>query len=284
MKNVLLVLSVVLMVSLLPALPLAVFPSWVLSQDDEPTYTVSVWLVTFVDEAGEPLEEAPREDGRVKYPEDALPLYVGFIQDNATGILISDFDTVYTPTGEGTYAATLLVETRYLDYSGSLTVIDENTMLATDIYSNSVRDVFVYFLLERVDEPYTIYRERERELTEYSQFAACLGQWNAEPPPIYLQLDPLVLIRANATELEWNQTLYQRTDDTYSRESTMSQGRFKLRITEVFRFTGPTLTYTYHAIADERDDCELIYVSYFTPFEGDFAELFAAAEALSDVE
>jgi hypothetical protein len=44
-------------------------------------------------------------------------------------------------------------------------------------------------------------------------------------------------------------------------------------ITETITVSDDSIAYNYHAIADERDDCEMIYEAALVPFDGDFESL-----------
>lgn len=270
---------IAILVLLVVLLPIAV-----LAQDDEPTYTVSVWLATEVDEDGNPVEADPT----IETLGDGLPLYVGFIQDEATGLLLGVWngpDIVYTPTGPGTYLANLLVVSSIYEYSGTLDVIDADTMMSTSTVTYAFGESESIYLYERVeDESFALYTEQNRDVIEWTQFQECLGREGGDPPGTFTTPDLLVMLSVGETELVWNQSVYAGDGTTFSRNSTLPFGELDEVIDETFSANGDALDYSYYSIAGGRDDCELRYSSEFVPFAGDLLALFAAADELASAE
>jgi hypothetical protein len=254
--------------------------SAVFAQDDEPpTIETSAWQVTFLDENGDP---EPVED------EDALPEIVVFmsLDDGATLIEVwSGPDIIYTLEDEGLYSGTTLIDESY-EFTSTLEVVDENTMHveSVSVYdSREYQSSLIYERLEDVDA--AVYTESERDIIEYTQFGECLGRTDTSVGRAWIVPELLVPIQLEEENLIFNSMEFENVGGLFESVRTTEFGSFENVITETFNPTvDDSLDYRYHATAGGRDDCETIYESTFTPFDGDFEALFERAEELADTD
>lgn len=261
------------------ALCLLVVPVVVAQDGEPPAFESSAWQVTFLDENGNP---EPVEG------EDVLPEVVVFITLNEGETLIevwSGVDIVYTPGDDGLYSGATIIDENY-EFMATLEILDENTMHAesmtlygTQEFSSSLR----YERLEDVEA--AVYTESERNIIEYTQFAECLGRVGVEAGRAWTLPELLVPVQLGEDSIIFASKEFVNVGGAYEIVWTQEFGQFENEIAETFtRLADDVLTYRYHAIAGGRDDCEMIYESTFTPFDGDFEALFARAVGLADTD
>jgi hypothetical protein len=114
-------------------------------------------------------------------------------------------------------------------------------------------------------------------------FADCMGRTGVEPPGAFANPDPILPIRIDdeAGQLYIGDTVLTGGDGTYERTEEGEFGQFTQVITQTAVVSEGNISFSYYAVADGRDDCELRYDTTFVPFDGDYDALFAGAEALS---
>ena len=255
---------------------------WVLNAQEDPDgfYEVPLWNVIELED-GEPVE--PEED--------VLPRTVAFLSldDGETLIAVwAGVDIVYTLTEDGTYMGATLIPEPY-EYEATLEIIDEATMQSASTLNTGAftsESAYRYELQE--DAPVArIYTEGERTIEEYSQFQECMGRTNVEPGSAWTTPDLLVplIIDPESSTILWDQRTFAEGAGGLENVETTEFGTLENVTTRTLTSGGDeSFAFRYAAIAGERDDCEMIYESNLTPFDGDFETLFARAEELGETE
>lgn len=226
--------------------------------------TVSGWITTEAD------EDAPDD-----------PVYTIFL-DLADGETILEIgtgaDVVYTRQADGTYSGAPLVPTDAYTLEATLEIVDDETRQSNSTLSSTAFTSETSRMYTRSDAAFSIWVEGDRTLTEYSLFAECLGLTSATPPRTFATADPIVPVRIDEEAgLLWIGDWELTGSGTYTRETEEPFGQFNRVTTEVAVVDPGAIQFSYHAIADERDDCELRYTSIYTPFDGDLEALLGRA-------
>ena len=251
------------------------------AQDDpETTSEAAIWYaIELID--GEPVE--PEED--------TPPATVAFLSLDEGETLIAVWagpDIVYTRNEEGVYTGVTLIPESY-EFEATLEVIDEETMEGTSVLTTGAfesESAYRYVLGEDT-ETLAVYTEGERTIEEYSQFQECMGRTNVEPGSAWTTPDLLIPIIADPEDnlIIWDQRTFAEGAGGLENVETTEFGTLENVTTRTLTSAGDeSFVFRYHAIAGERDDCEMIYESTLTPFDGDFEVLFARAEELADTE
>lgn len=229
--------------------------------------TVSGWITTEAD------EEAPEE-----------PVYTVLVEleDGAAILEVgTGADVVYTRQDDGTYAGAPLVPTDSYELEASLAIVDENTRQINSITTSRAFTSERSLLLERSDVNFSIWVEGDRNLTEFSMFAECMGLMDAIPPRIFAVADPIVPVRLDEDAgILWIGWWQLEGSGTYTREIEEPFGQFTRVTTETAIVSDDLIQYSYHSIGDGRDDCEVSYTSEYTPFDGDLDTLLMRAVEL----
>lgn len=243
--------------------------SWAQEDDELPTYTA--WQVTRLDEDGNPEEgsdsEAPANTVAV------LELDEG----NTLLIVWAGPDILYELQEDGTYSGHELVDATTYEFSATLEVLDDDTMTS---YSVTETERFTFettIIYERTDAELMVYTELDRTVIEYTQFTDCLGA-SGEVGRAWITSDLLVPFQISEDSLIWNEQVFTGGGGSYVSERTQPFASFENFITQTFTGTADGFDYEYHAIANERDDCEMIYESSYVPFDHDFEALYGRAE------
>jgi hypothetical protein len=236
--------------------------------------TAEAWLVTDLDE-----EES----------EDAVARYVVFLtlDDGDTLIEVAaGEDVIYTKGEDGLYSGAPLIPTDRYEFEATLEVVDDDTYQVASAIKTGSLTFESNLLFERSDLEFGVWVEGERNLTEYSMFAECMGRVGVEPPGAFAEPDPILLIRVDdeAGTLTIGNTVLAGGGGAYELVEEGEFGQFTQVVTQTASVSEASIAFTYHAIADERDDCELHYETTFTPFDGDFEALMARAEELGAEE
>jgi hypothetical protein len=250
-------------------------------EDPDTFYEVPLWNVIELED-GEPVD--PEEN--------TLPLTVAFLSLDEGDTLIAVWagpDIVYTLNEDGTYAGATLIPEPY-EFEATLEVIDETTMQSASVLNAGAFTSETTYRYELSDDAPVarIYTEGERTIEEYSQFQECMGRTDVEVGSAWTTPDLLIPIVVDLEEglMIWDQREFIGDDGGQGTHvETTEFGTLQNVITRTFHPAGDyAFDFRYHAIAGERDDCEMIYQSTFTPFDGDFEALFARAEELGDTE
>ncbi len=254
------------------------------AQDDDgkdlPTYTA--WQVTRLDEDGNP-EEAldPEAPGNT--------IAVLNLDEGDTLLIVwAGPDIIYELQDDGTYSGHELVDSPTYEFSGTLEIIDEDTMSS---YSVTETERFTFettIIYNRTDAELVVFTELDRTVIEYTQFTDCLGA-SGEVGRAWVTPDLLVPFQIGESSLIWNEQVFTGGGGSYMSERTQPFASFENIITQTFTGTVEGFDYEYHAIANERDDCEMIYESSYVPFDQDFEALYSradeqAAELAEDAE
>lgn len=212
----------------------------------------------------------------------AIEDYVVFLQvDDDTLLEVwSGADVVYTLEADGSYSGTSLLPDDY-EFLATLTFIDEDTI---ETYSEINAGFFTStrnLLYQRTDMLVGVWIEAERDLQEYSMFGECMGRVDTSPPRAFSEPDPILTIHIDeeAGELVIGKHVLTGSG-TYELEEESEFGQFIQVVTQTAVVTEDTIDFTYHAIADGRDDCELIYETQYLPFDADYEAFFELVDSL----
>ena len=268
-------------ITLLSVLLMLVSPLIAVAQDDDDEIlSYSVWVVTDVDAEVDAVED-----------DSVLPneVVVISLDDGETLLIIwAGSDIIYTRQDDGTYSGAELVAGGGYEFEATLEIIDDNTMQSDSVVqtgSFTSETTLRYALVEDEDIAAQLYVEGEREIVEFSQFQECLGRTDVTVGRAWTRSDLLVPMRFTDDGLIWNEMVFEGGGGVYINERTEEFSSFENLITQTFTATGEgNFDYNSHAIADGRDDCEMIYNSSYAPFDGDFEAIFAMAEELSAAE
>jgi hypothetical protein len=169
------------------------------------------------------------------------------------------------------------------EFSATLEIVDDNTMQSESLTETSNFTSEASLLYERIEGTLSLFVEGEREIVEFSQFQECLGRTGGEVGGAWTRSDLLVPIQITENALMWDQLTFEGGGGVYINVRTEEFGSFENVITQTFTGTAESgFEFSYHAIADGRDDCEMIYNSSYSPFDGDFEAIFAIAAELSE--
>lgn len=262
---------------LLLLLMMLLFTYTVFAQDadetDNDSSRASAWVVT----------DLSLEDGDIPI----ITGYISFLElDDGSILEIWDgYDMLYTLDDEGLYIGETLIPVRY-DYYATLDVVDEDTIksnLISDFGFTSVESPLLY---ERTDIEIGIWVAIEHELIEYSLLAECMGRADAIPATLFSMPDPIVtvLIDEETNELFISNSVLFGDGVTFEVEEESEFGQLTQVITRTAIVSENVINYTYHTIADNRDDCELYYETQFIPFDGDFEGFFTQIETIIEAE
>lgn len=258
---------------------LAVVPltGWAQDDDDAEELTYSTWQVTRLDEAGDP--EPPLDPDAP-----AQEVLMFELNEGATLLIVwTGSDILYTLQDDGTFSGTELVPRSTYTFTATLEMVDEDTFMSYSVTETERFTSETTIIYERTENEYALYTELERTIVEYSQFTDCLGR-EGDVGGAWTRSDLLVPIQIGEDTLVWNQLVFEGGADSFINERTQPFGGFENMITQTFTGTEEGFEFSYHAIADGRDDCEMIYESSYAPFDGDFDALYARAEALVEAE
>ena len=189
-------------------------------------------------------------------------------------------DLLYTQLADNSYSVVPLFPTADYQYIGTLAILDADTRELNATTTTGTFSFDSHLKFERTDLDYTVWMETERTVSEYSMFQECMGRTDVTPPAAWTTPDPLVPIRVDdeAGTLYIGSDAYTGGGGSYQRVTDAAFGQFQQVITETVTMTADNaITFEFHAIADERDDCEMIYEATLVPFDGDYAALMAAA-------
>lgn len=220
---------------------------------------------------------------------DGEPAYVVFLEsdDGATLYEIeAGVDTIYTRNTDGSYSAAPLMPTDAYELTATLVNVNDDTRRVHALlnYGNFASERNLDYL--RTEIVYELWVEQERELTEYSMFGECLGLVDATPPRTYARPDPIVPIRFDEEEgtLYLGNLMLSGGPVTYMREEEDTFGIFGRVTTETAIVSEGRIEWTFHSIADERDDCELRFNATYVYFDGDYAALMERAISLGTTD
>lgn len=265
-RSTVLMIGLVLLFSLSAA---SVFAQEAASETDASRLRGTIWL---------------RSDPERPDDEPAPVLFVP-IDEDGTLIMVEDgLDVLYTPLDEMSYSGAMLIPTDLFTYEATLTLMDEerreSTSTTTTSFSNSTRTL-IYL---RGDQEFEIWSEVERTVIEYSMFQECMGVANLRLGSTWTDTDPLLPLQLDeeAGSLMIGRRVFEGAGGSFERVQEAPFGQFTQVITETATLNDAELLLRYHAIADERDDCEMIYEARYLPFDGDYAALFAAIEARAE--
>ena len=179
-----------------------------------------------------------------------------------------------------------MIPTDVYDFEATLEIIDEDTRQVASVTTSGAMTFESNLLFERSDLEFGVWVEGERNLSEYSMFAECMGRVGVEPPGAFAEPDPILPIRVDdeAGTLTIGNTMLTGEGGEYELVEEGEFGQFTQVITQKASVSEDAITFTYHAVADERDDCELHYETTFTPFDGDYEALMARAAELGAEE
>jgi len=256
-------------------LMLLIAPGLLLAQtDDDETedtgVTVPLWLAT----------EADAED-------DAAPRYVAFFFLDDGTIMEAGFgaDVVYTPSDDGTHGGAPLVPSGF-EFSATLELVDDETIVVTWETTSGIFSTESHITYTVTDLEAGIWIENPREVIEFSKFAECMGRLDAQPPGAFTDSDPILplVIDEEAGELWRGPHILTGGGGSYALETVGEFGDLADITTQTATVADDTITFRYHSIAGERDDCEMIYESTYSRFDGDFDALFSRVDELLEAE
>jgi hypothetical protein len=182
-------------------------------------------------------------------------------------------DLIYTRVDDQSYSVAPLIPTDAYEYEGTLTVVDADTRQLAAVTTTGSFTFESNLEFTRTDLTYEVWSETERTVSEYSLFQECMGRTNVTPGEAWTTPDPLVPIRVDDEALYIGSKAYPGGGGSYELVSEAQFGQFPEVITETITVAEDAITYNYHAIADERDDCEMIYEAALVPFDGDYEAL-----------
>ncbi len=227
--------------------------------------------------------EANPEAGGVVVPlwlatdEDGEPRYVAFLfLDDGTIVEAGlGADVIYTPVDDGTYSGEPLVPAGY-EFAATLQLIDDETIQVASTITSGVFSTESNITYSLTDLEAGIWIEYPRDVIEFSKFGECMGRLDAEPPGAFTDSDPIlpIVIDEEAGEFWLGPHILTGGDGSYELEVTGEFGQFTDVTTRTATVVDDTIAFRYHSIAAERDDCEMIYESTYSRFDGDFAALF----------
>ena len=245
-----------------------------LAQDDDdtgmPTYTA--WQVTRLDEAGNP--EEPLDPDAPANKVAILELDEG----NTLLFVWAGPDIIYALQNDGTYSGSLLVPSPTYTFTATLEMVDEDTMTSYSVTDTGRFTSETTIVYERTEVEIVIFTELDRTIVEYSQYAECLGRVG-DVGRAWTTSDLLVPFQIGEDTLIWSQEVFTGDGATFINEKTQPLGAFENIITQTFIGNAEGFDFSYYAIADGRDDCEMIYESSYVPFDEDFTTLFERAAA-----
>lgn len=210
-----------------------------------------------------------------------IPLEDGSILEVAGGA-----DVVWFPSedSEGVYTGQSLIPLQDVDTQATLTLVDDETRSVTSVTKTGALTLESEIQYVRSDLRFEVWVEQSRDLSEYTLFGPCLGVELRDSPRTFSRVDPIlpVLLDEDTGTLILGLTTLTGDGGTYERVSESPFGAFTQVISQTAIVDASTIALSYHAIADNRDDCEVVYVSVFVPFDGDFETLFEAAAELAE--
>ncbi|RMF77211.1 MAG: hypothetical protein D6737_18445 [Chloroflexi bacterium] len=245
----------------------------VMAQDDDETaFTASGWLWTDLD------DDASDEGAET---------FVVFLSpdDGATLIEVArGADVVYTLSDDGLYSGATLVPAA-VDFAATLEVIDEDTRQVMSVTRTGALTFETNLQYDRSDVAFGVWVEGERDLMEYTMFAECLGREDGSPPSAFATPDPILPIAIDdeaGTLTIGGDLVLSGGGGVYERVDEAPFGQFTQVITQTATVSDDSIAFTYHAIADGRDDCEVRYETTFVPFDADYEALLERGDMLGD--
>ena len=259
---------------------LMLMPTFAFAQDDEDEEMgYNIWIVTEIGEDGEPVEADDAD-------EPATEVVVVPMDDGDTLLIIwTGIDIIYTIQDDGTYSGAELYAGGGYEFTATLEIIDEDTLQGHSVVDTGNFESERTLLYERVeDSSIQLFTENERTIVEFTQFTDCLGR-DGTVGTAWTRSDLLVPIAFDEAGLFWNKLQFDGGGGVFINERTQEFGSFENVITQTFTGNAEDgFDFSYEAIADGRDDCEMIYESSYTPFDGDFESIFGRAEELAEAE
>lgn len=266
MRSTVLIIGLVLLLLLSAA---SVFAQEATPETDASRLRGTIWLRT----------DPERPD------DEPAPVLFITIDEDGTLIEVEDgLDVLYTPIDETSYSGAMLIPTDLFTFEAALTLMDEErrevVSTTTTSFSHSTRTL-IYL---RGEQEFEVWSEVERTVIEYSLFQECMGVSNLRLGSTWTATDPLLPLRLDeeSGSLVIGRRTFAGADGSFERVQEAPFGQFTQVITETATLSDAELLLRYHAITDERDDCEMIYEARYAPFDGDYAALFAAIEARAE--
>ncbi len=242
---------------------------------DETLHHVQAWRATYTDEAGEALTDA--ETG------ESVGTDVAFLEFD--GGIISVWpgaDFIYTGDDEAGYSGHFLIADPDIDVTTTLQIIDEDTRREVQSTNLFGTEQLSYITYTRTDDEIEIWSESERNFIETTMLGECLGLMSVNLSFGWVAPDVLMPIRFEEDgSVLMDYRVYEGGENVDSSTRPMTDGSTTTTVvTRTVDAGESTIEFRLHGIIDERDDCEMIYESIFTPFDADFDSIMTRAEAI----
>lgn len=243
----------------------------------DPTPTTSViessgWLMIDLDEPASPDET------------ENIVVFLNLDDGDTLVEVARGVDMIYQRGDDGSYSGAPLIPTDIFTYEITLELIDDAARQVASSVSDGSYTYESNLRYERLDVSYTVWTEVERNIIEFTMIGECLGLVDAVPGSAWTRLDLLTPIRIDeeAGILYMGGEAYSGGDGVYELVEEGPFGQFMQVTTRTVTVAEDSIAYRHHSIADERDDCEMIYESSFVPFDGDAESLFERAATLAE--
>jgi len=245
------------------------------TEELEPRYRATIWIARSTDEdgevytdseTGEPLEGT--ETAFLEYEDGLIIVWPGP-------------DYVFTGNPDDGFTGSFLVADPDITVTSELTFVDEDTRFEVRSAELFGMEQVEYFVYTRTDEEIEIWSESERNFTETTLLFECFDR---DPAPLSFGwtapdiLMPIRFYNDGTIVMDYREYVGGEHRDI---EEPDSNGNVTV-VTRTLDVGTDSIGFRLHGIMNGRDDCEMIYESTFTPFDGDFDALFARAEEIGE--
>jgi len=194
-------------------------------------------------------------------------------------------DLLYTGSAQDGYTGQFLIPDPDIEITTTLQIVDEDTRTEVQSVTLFGTEQLSYVTYVRTGDTVEIWSESAREFTETTLLNTCLG---LSPAPLsfgYVAPDLLMPFRLTEddTVVMFGRTYVGGENEETSATRLGSGGVATIVTLRTLTITPDRIDFRLVGGINDRDDCELVYDSTFTPFDGDTASILLRAAEIGTV-
>jgi hypothetical protein len=244
---------------------------------EDGNYRAWAWHVTSIDEDGEVLTDPDTGEPLWESIAAFVPFEGGFIS------VWPGPNMFYTGTPEDGFTGTFLVSDPGIEIEGEFWFVDANIRRETrDFCVFGMCDVR-HYLYTRTDDVLEIWSEGPRSFLNISMLGDCIGVDNPQVSRGWSDPDLLMPFSFEADgTIVMDGRVYEHDDDCgMCNEEIGPIGTDGVIVVErSMVVTSGVINFRVEGKIDDRDDCTMLHVSDFIPFDGDIVMLLQRAEEI----